>query len=622
MMALPYRRGGLAGMLALLLMLVVPVMPDYDVRAATDLVIGADAEVANAQGDNVNLREQPSLTGAVLTNVAEGDLVMVVDGPFTDDTDGTVWYLVIGNDQTGYVLADYLRTPLDERVSAAAVMTTTTRVNLRAGPGTDYTVLLVIPSGATVSTTGEVQNGYSRLTYDGVTGWSASQYLEGSAALGTAVVSANLNLRSGPGTTYPVLLVIPNGSTVTITSAEQNGFYGVEYAGVRGYASSNYLQLDISQTATVVGGGLNLRTGPGTTYPVLLVMPDGATVTITGALQTGYYPVVYNGTAGYASADYLQIGSAPPPPPVSTPGWTTANLNLRSGPSTTTTVLALMPTGSQLTITGAETSGFYPVTFGSISGYASSRYITTTAPGPTPTPTPLPTAATFGATTTTNLRLRTGAGTSSDIILVIPNGSRVRVLGSQTNGFYPVSYDNATGYASASYITIDPPSLIAWPVTGGTWHVLQGYNGSSHQNNSSAWQYLYSLDVARQDGPTAGANVYAPVAGTVAWYERATGGITINMGNGYAFAMFHVTVDRKWNPGDTIQQGAFIGTVSPEGGEGFQQVPHIHLTLWQTNDGGNWDRHAAPFTGQFTISGVDLPANGTAYQWSGLLFYP
>ncbi len=620
MMALPYRRGGFAGMLALLLMLVAPVMPDFEVRAATDLVIGADAEVADAQGDNVNLRERPSLSSDVLISVAEGDLVNVTDGPFTDDFDGTVWYLVIGNGQTGYMLADYLRVPLDERVSAAAVMTTTAPVNLRSGPGTGNTVLLVIPSGATVSTTGEVKNGFSRLTYDGVTGWSASQYLEGSAALGTAtVVGANLNLRSGPSTTSPVLLVIPKGSTVTITSAAQNGFHGVEFGGVRGYASSNYLQLDISQSATVAGGALNLRSGPGSTYPVLLVMPDGAAVTITGAQQTSYYPVVYNGTAGYASADYLRIGSAPPPPPVSTPGWTTTNLNLRSGPSITATVLALMPNGSQLTITGAETSGFYPVTFGSTSGYASSMYITTTAPGPTPPP---PTAATFGATTTANVNLRTGAGTSNDVVLVIPNGSRVRVLGSKTNGFYPVSYDNATGYVSASYITVDPPSLIAWPVTGGTWHVLQGYNGSSHQNNSSAWQYLYSLDVARQDGQTAGTNVYAPVGGTVAWFERSSGGITINMGNGYAFAMFHLTVDRKWNPGDRIEQGEFIGTVSPEGGEGFQQVPHIHLTLWQTNDGGNWDRHATPFTGQFTIRGVDLPANGAAYQWSGLLFYP
>ena len=54
----------------------------------------------------------------------------------------------------------------------------------------------------------------------------------------------------------------------------------------------------------------------------------------------------------------------------------------------------------------------------------------------------------------------------------------------------------------------------------------------------------------------------------------------------------------------------------PRAVKASRQVPHIHLTLWQTNDGGNWDRHAAPFTGQFAISGNSFPADGSAYQWA------
>ena len=38
-------------------------------RAATDLTLGADAEVADAQGDSVNIREQPSYSGSVITSV-------------------------------------------------------------------------------------------------------------------------------------------------------------------------------------------------------------------------------------------------------------------------------------------------------------------------------------------------------------------------------------------------------------------------------------------------------------------------------------------------------------------------------------------------------------------------
>jgi murein DD-endopeptidase MepM/ murein hydrolase activator NlpD len=229
--------------------------------------------------------------------------------------------------------------------------------------------------------------------------------------------------------------------------------------------------------------------------------------------------------------------------------------------------------------------------------------------------------------------LRSGATTSASVLLVIPNGSQITVTGNLTSGFYPVRYGSTNGFASSTYITFTAPvpsptptvpvgGTIIWPVSGGTWEILQGYNGSSHQNTSSTWQYLYSLDIARTDGQTAGTSVFAPVSGTVRWFERSSGGITIDMGNGYAFAMFHLTVDRGWEPGETIQQGDFIGTISPPGGEGFVQVPHIHLTLWQTNDGGNWNRVATPFTGQFTISGNNFPSNGSAFQWSGFEFTP
>jgi uncharacterized protein YraI len=88
-----------------------------------------------------------------------------------------------------------------------------------------------------------------------------------------------------------VLTTMPTGASVTITGAITNGFYPVQYNGTAGYAAAQYITVTSTQTATVTGGALNLRSGPGTTYSVLLVMPNGATVTITGALTSGFYPV-------------------------------------------------------------------------------------------------------------------------------------------------------------------------------------------------------------------------------------------------------------------------------------------------------------------------------------------
>ncbi|HTE85931.1 MAG TPA: SH3 domain-containing protein, partial [Dehalococcoidia bacterium] len=52
-------------------------------------------------------------------------------------------------------------------------------------------------------------------------------------------------------------------------------------------------------------------------------------------------------------------------------------LNLRSGPSTQAQVLAVVPLGSVLTLSGDPTGdGWYPVTFGSASGWAYGAYLT------------------------------------------------------------------------------------------------------------------------------------------------------------------------------------------------------------------------------------------------------
>ncbi|MCA9860395.1 MAG: SH3 domain-containing protein [Thermomicrobiales bacterium] len=611
MTALPHVRSRIVVILTLLLVLSAPMATEFEAKAATDLIIGGAAEVSNAQGDNVNLRDSPSVLGNAFASVPQGSFVQVLDGPFLDETDGTSWYQVSTGDTAGYMLADFL-VNADVAVSPAASGTTTARVNLRSGPGTSFSVLLVIPNGATIETTGLAQNGFTQLTYDGTTGWAATQYLSVSDTVLTGTVASGpLNLRSGPGTNYSVLALMPTGASLTITGSATSGFYPVTYDGIAGYAAAEFIEID-APTATT-RAGVNLRSGAGTGFSVILVIPRGSTVTITGVLQNGFYPVEYNGTSGFASATYLVIDGTGP---VETPAWTTANLNLRSGPGTTYGVVLLIPNGSQITLTGSQQNGFYPVTYQGTSGFASANYITTTSPTPT-----------RPAWTTANLNLRSGPSTGSGVLVVIPNGSAITVTGVLANGFYPVTFDGTSGFASANYITFTPPSpggdgIIVWPMTGGTWEILQGYNGSSHQNNSDLWQYLYSLDLHRIDGATAGATVISPVTGTVRWYERESGGITIDLGNGYAVAMFHLTVDRQWQPGDAIQQGDLIGTVSPEGGEGYVQIPHIHLTLWQTNDGGNWDRHAAPFTGQFTISGYDFPSDGSAYQWTGFRFTP
>ncbi len=68
-------------------------------------------------------------------------------------------------------------------------------------------------------------------------------------------------------------------------------------------------------SATVFDGSLNLRSGPGTDYSVVTVMPDGATVELRGDAQGNFQPVSFDGTTGWASADWLQAGGEEPAEP-------------------------------------------------------------------------------------------------------------------------------------------------------------------------------------------------------------------------------------------------------------------------------------------------------------------
>jgi IPT/TIG domain-containing protein len=166
--------------------------------------------------------------------------------------------------------------------------------------------------------------------------------------------------------------------------------------------------------------------------------------------------------------------------------------------------------------------------------------------------------------------------------------------------------------------------------SGANWTISQGYNtnpnnGGSHYNCpdypgvgcSPQWMYKYSFDLVRADGNTAGQPVLSPVNGTIRWIDVSYGGMSINLGNGWAVAYFHTDLAPGLAAGQSIVQGQWLGTIAQPGGGGNGGFPHIHVTLWKTTDGGNWSRDAQPFTGAQSLDGYDFPDLGTVNQYRG-----
>jgi len=235
-----------------------------------------------------------------------------------------------------------------------------------------------------------------------------------------------VNFRIGPGTDYAILTVIPGGDAVEVLGSSENGFYPVRYNDATGYVSGQYLALEDGSSvdtsvstggptgvAYVIDGALNLRSGASTWTGVLVVMPDAASLELTGSTSNGFYEVVYNGQTGWAYGEYVsQSGpttsepeeqTTPEPTAVpddseDTPATETGPtgtvyvavnaLNLRSGAATSSSVVTVLSRGTSATLTGEVSNGFSGVTVNGQTGWAYTEYLSSEQPAAQTTPTP------------------------------------------------------------------------------------------------------------------------------------------------------------------------------------------------------------------------------------------
>ena len=488
--------------------------------ADTDLVLGGEAVVAYAQGDDVRVRDGASYDAGIVTSVPEGSTVSVLDGPF-DDGVGNLWYAVSVAGVSGYMVSDYLANATSSPAATPSGASVTDSVNLRTGPSVGYASVTTIPAGSGISMLGESTDGWYLIDWSGYVGWIYGEFISDGGSAPAPAPEPEPEPEPEPDITW------------------------IE-AGLR-YTNDS----------------VNFRSAATLDSTVYELLPAGLEVELTGRSQNGFAEAVANGYTGWISLDFLTASA---------------------------------PAESEPDVEWIE---------------AGTRY------------------------TNDSVNFRSGPSLDSTVYDVLSPGTAVELSGRSQNGFAEGEANGSTGWVSIDYLSLEAPaapsqpsapsaggSSIIFPMSGGEWYIGQGYNGSSHQNNSGLWQYQYSFDFARTDENTGGQATYSPVNGTVRWLDPSTGGISIDAGGGLAVALFHIDIDPSVQPGDSMAQGQYIGTVSYPGGGGNGGWPHIHMSAWATNDGGNWDRRAIPFEGAFAISGMSFPSNGVAQDWTGTVIYP
>ncbi len=125
---------------------------------------------------------------------------------------------------------------------------------------------------------------------------------------------------------------------------------------------------------------------------------------------------------------------------------TTANLNIRSGPSTSNTIVATVKQGTQLTVVGQASSGWLKVSYQGKTGYVSTQYVKEST-GSSET---APASSVYVATA--NLNVRTAPSTADAIMATLKAGTQLDVMAKVANGWVKITYQGKVGYVSGQYV--------------------------------------------------------------------------------------------------------------------------------------------------------------------------
>ena len=221
---------------------------------------------------DVNLRSGPGADYAQVTTLAPNTPMTVTgreqNGYLPVKVDGKFGWVAAEWVQRGPIS---LEQPAAPTGAGAGTATAVDAVELLSAPAAASGVLANIPTVAVVTLTGEAQDGFLGVVFDGQQGWADAAYLEvadvssGTALLQTAeqpvkdlaaaapvaveapvgaqaAAVADVNLRSQPSAGSPVLDVVPAGSLVSLTGSRANGYVNVRVNGQAGWIDEAYLQ--------------------------------------------------------------------------------------------------------------------------------------------------------------------------------------------------------------------------------------------------------------------------------------------------------------------------------------------------------------------------------------------
>ncbi|WP_175990912.1 SH3 domain-containing protein [Bacillus sp. Marseille-Q1617] len=256
-----------------------------------------------------------------------------------------------------------------------------------------------------------------------------------------SISTATLNVRTGPGLSYPVLTQVHRNQTFNIVETKRD-WYKISTEDGEGWVAdwlvtrvSNGVVNESGEHGTVSTNGLRLRKGPSTSEAVVTVLNKGDKVTISES--RGNWLSVKSGNAdGWVHNDYVDLNgqssssaSSPKKQEAKQGVITAGTLNVRKSPSLQSPIAGAVHRGNTISITGSV-SGWYEIQFGNAKGWISDNYVEISS---TPAAAPSSSSEFTGMITVNSLNVRSEASLNGSIIGKVNKGEKYPILNDRNN---------------------------------------------------------------------------------------------------------------------------------------------------------------------------------------------
>ncbi|MGG3564588.1 SH3 domain-containing protein [Neobacillus rhizosphaerae] len=290
------------------------------------------------------------------------------------------------------------------------------------------------------------------------------------AATGTVTVSSDsVNVRGGPGLSYPLVKVAKRGEKYSIVK-EKDDWIEIELSfGNTGWVvnwlvTKENMQKPSSTTTSSGSKGtiakantdqLRIRSGPGTSFRIVGFLIRGQEVSILDKNEN-WYKVSSSFGEGWVTRDFLVLKNEPAVQPKATSKQTNSGivnadtLNIRKEPSATGTVIGKLTKGTIVSIYSKE-KNWLEIGFANLKGWVSAEFVDTDAKTGKDTSKNEPIGMN-GTVTANSLSVRSGSSLNAVIIGTVTGGQSFSIL-EENNNWAKIEYKSGKfGWVAGWYL--------------------------------------------------------------------------------------------------------------------------------------------------------------------------